>query len=376
MITNLKAKDNVNPETQVKTPASQPSGLNQKHLHRVKIVGILLTVVGVGLFSYFVYSVGVSEILAGIKNIGFGGFALILFIYFLRIACRASAWRLSVYEPYKLKFFDALSAVMIGEALSSIIPLGIIVSGTSKAVAVRNRLPLVVGFASIATENLFYSLITGIFIAFGAVVFLRNSAVPEGWLLFIDALIFLVFCLIVFGFLAVFRRWHILSNLCNWFYNRGFGRRFFETGRVQVRLFEDLIFGFYQKHPRRFFPICLIEIVFHALGVIEVLFILSRISEAFPSFYAAFLLESMNRVIVIVFKLIPFLIGVDEAGARFISQTLALGASIGITLAIIRKGRILFWTAVGLILIIKRGFSLEEIKEVRSNFAEMKNVET
>lgn len=366
----------MNSEIQVKTPASQPPGLNEKHLHRVKIVGILLTVLGVGLFSFFVYSVGVSEILAGIEKIGFGGFALILFIYFLRIACRASAWRWSVYEPYKLKFSDALSAVIIGEALSSIIPLGIVVSGTSKAVAVRNRLPLVVGFASIATENLFYSLITGIFITLGAFTFLRNSTIPEGWLLVVDALIFLVFCLIVFGFLAVFRRWHILSNLCNWFYNRGFGRRFFENWRVQVRLFENLIFGFYQKHPRRFFPICLIEVVFHALGVIEVLFILSRISEAFPSFYSSFLLESMSRVIVIVFKLVPFVIGVDEAGARFISQTLALGAGIGITLAIIRKGRVLFWTAVGLALIVKRGFSFDEIKEVRSNFAEMNNVET
>ena len=32
-------------------------------------------------------------------------------------------------------------------------------------------------------------------------------------------------------------------------------------------------------------------------------------------------------------------------------------------LAIIRKGRILFWTAVGLILIAKRGLSIKELAE-------------
>ncbi len=366
----------MNSETQVKTSTSRLPGLNQKHLKRVKIFGILLTILGIGLFSYFVYSVGISEIVRGVESIGFGGFALIIFIYFLRISCRASAWRLSVYEPYKLKFSDAISAVMIGEALSSIIPLGIIVSGTSKAVAVRKRIPLVVAFSSIATENLFYSLITGIFITFGAITFLRNSQVPEGWVLIIDALIFLVFFLILFGFFVVFRQLHIVSNLCNWFYNRGFGHRILENGRGQMLLFENLIFGFYQKHPRRFLPICLIEIVFHALGVIEVLFILSRISEVFPSFYGSFLLESMSRIITVVFKLVPFLIGVDEAGAKFVTEALALGAGIGITVAIIRKGRILFWTAVGLILVIKRGLSLKEIHEVRNSFDKMKNVET
>ena len=358
----------MNSETRVEIPISQVPSLKRKHLVRVKIFAVLLTVIGISLFSYFIYSVGVGEIVEGIEKIGFGGFVLILFIYFLRIACRASAWRLSVYEPHTLSFPDALSAVIIGEALSSILPLGIIVSGTAKAVAVRNRLPLLVGFSSIATENLFYSMITGIFVTVGALTFLQTAQVPEIWTLIIDALIGLVFFLILLGFYIIFRRRHYVSHLCEWFYNRGIGHRFFKNGPAKVRAFEDLIFEFYQKHPRRFFPICFIEIIFHALGVIEILFILSRISEVFPSLYASFLLESMSRVIVIVFKLVPFVIGIDEAGARFISQTLALGAGIGITLAIIRKGRILFWTAMGLVLIVRRGLSL---KEIRSAGAEL-----
>ena len=52
------------------------------------------------------------------------------------------AWKLSVFEPYNLRIKDAVAAVIIGEALSSMIPLGILVSGTSKAVAVRKQVPL------------------------------------------------------------------------------------------------------------------------------------------------------------------------------------------------------------------------------------------
>ncbi len=332
-----------------------------KNRRRLKIFGVGLTICGLGLFVYFVYSVGLELIFNGIGRVGFGGFAFILLIYFLRFACRASAWRLSVYEPHQLNFSDTLPAVIIGEALSSLIPLGLLISGTSKAVAVRQRVPLVVGLASVATENLFYSLVTGLFIVFGGFAFLRSFELEEGWIITIDVLIFGVLLLILLGFLMVIRQWHLLSSLCEWLYNRHFGRRVLEKGRSQARLFENLIFGFYRRHPRRFLPIFLFQVVFHILGVLEVWFILSRISAVIPGFFNSFLLESMSRVITIVFKLVPFLIGVDEAGAQFITETLALGAGVGVTLAIVRKGRIIFWTAVGLILIVRREISLMDI---------------
>ena len=81
----------------------------------------------------------------------------------------------------------------------------------------------------------------------------------------------------------------------------------------------------------------------------------------------AFLLETVSRLIFIVFKLVPFVVGVDEAGAQFVAETLALAGGVGVTLAIIRKGRILFWTAIGLILIIKRGLSIREISKMQQD---------
>lgn len=319
------------------------------------------------MFAYFIYSVGLNLIFDGIARIGFGGFAFILFLYFLRIAARAFAWKLSVNEPYQLNFSDTLPAVIIGEALSSLIPLGILISGTSKAVAVKNRVPLVIGLSSVATENLFYSLVTGLFIVLGAVAFLQNFELDAGWTFTINVLIAGVFALTVLAFLILIRQWHLFSSLCEWLYNRNFGKRFLESGRSQVRTFENLIFDFYRRYPRRFLPIFLCQAAYHTVGILEVWFVLSRISNVLPSFFNSFLLESMSRVITIVFKLVPFLIGVDEAGAQFVTETLALGAGVGVTLAIIRKGRIIFWTAVGLVLIVKRELSLQEILQHERN---------
>lgn len=326
-------------------------------------MGAVLTLGGIALFSYFVYSVGVTEILKNIEKFGGVGFAVILLIYFSRIVMRASAWKLSVYEPYSLRLRDTIPAVIIGEAMSSILPLGILISGTSKAVAVRLRVPLVVGLSSIATENLFYSFTTSIFLMLGAFTFLRNFPLDDGWAISIDVLIVVLLVLLVLGVVMVLQQWHFASETCEWLYRKGIARRWLEHGRSEVRLFENLIYGFYRRYPRRFLPICLIEAAFHLLGVFEVWFILNRISDN-ASVLNGFLLESVSRLITILFKLVPFLIGVDEAGAQFVAETVAAGVGIGVTLAIIRKGRILFWTAIGLILIIKRGLSLREINRL------------
>lgn len=332
-----------------------------KHLNRIKIAGTILTLGGIALFAYFIYAVGVGELVDGISRFGVVGFAVILLIFAVRICVRSASWTLSVYDPYKLRMRDTIPAVIIGEAASSVIPLGILISGTAKAVAVRHRVPLVVGLSSVATENLFYSLTTSLFLILGAVTFLRNTTLDESWVLTIDILIAGIVLLLIFLFLLVVRQWHIFSEVCEWLYRRGYFKNLLENGRLQVRLFENLIFGFYRRHPRRFLPIVGLGTVYHLLGVVEVYYVLSRLSDAVPSLLTSFLLESVSRLITILFKLIPLTIGVDEAGAKFVGDTVALAAGVGVTLAIIRKGRILFWTAIGAILIIKRGLSLKDI---------------
>ena len=342
-----------------KTPSS-----NTNNVRRLKIFGFVLTIFGISLFAYFVYYVGFREILKGIGAIGISGFVVILFIYFLRIVVRSISWKLSVTKPYALSFKDTFPAVIIGEALSSMIPLGILMSGTAKAVAVRKRVPIVAGLSSVATENLFYSLVTALFICFGAAAFLSRFELPFLWVYLVDLIIVFLILAIILGALVVIRQWNWASAICDWLYKKNILRSVLDSGRLQVRLFENLIFAFYRQYPRRFLPICGLQVLFHSLGVFEVWFILSRIGDRIPAISTAFFLESISRLITIVFKLVPLVIGIDEAGAEFITETLAIGVGVGVTLAIIRKGRVLFWAAIGVILIIKRGLSMKEMQNV------------
>lgn len=340
----------------------QPDNTNTR-FNRIKVAAIVLTLVGLCLFAFFVYSIGFGEIWDGIGRFGFVGFAIILALYFVRIVVRAAAWRLCVHEPYELKLRDTVPAVMIGEALSSTIPLGILISGTSKAVAVRRKIPLVAGLSSVATENLFYSLVTGLFLIAGAAFLLVGFGVGGSAATLLITIIATLLILIALGIVMVIGQWHFASETCEWLYRRGFLKRILRNGRLQVRLFENLIYGFYRRYPRRFLPVIGFEALYHTLGVAEVWIILTRITDGFADPAAAFLFESVSRLITIVFKLVPFLIGVDEAGARLVGEVIAVAAGTAVTLTIIRKGRILFWTAIGFSIIVRRGLTVKDISD-------------
>ena len=326
----------------------------------LRAIGLVATFVGIGLFSFLVYSVGLDEITANISEFGFPAFLLLLAIYFARICARSAAWRLSVPTPYHLKFRDTIPAVLIGEAMSSIVPLGIMISGTAKAVSVRKKIPFVVGLSSVATENIFYTFVTSTFLLVGALTLSRIFVLDEAWTLTVDILIAGI--AIVFGIvlLMVIRQWHFASWICERLYERKFFSSVLENGRRNVRLFEELIYSFYRTYPGRFAPICLFESLYHVFGIAEVYFILSRISES-PTILNSFLLESVSRTITIVFKFVPFMIGVDEAGSHFVAKTVALGTGVGVTLAVIRKGRILFWALIGLLIMTRRGLRFAHI---------------
>jgi hypothetical protein len=154
-----------------------------------------------------------------------------------------------------------------------------------------------------------------------------------------------------------------LSAALSWTAERGLGRRAYERRRARVTAFEDKIYGFYERRGSRFFPIFMCEAAFHMLGVAEGYLTIALISDARPTVLAAFLFESVNRVITVVFKFVPLRAGIDELGTGQLARVLAFGVAAGVTLAIVRKARTIFWMAAGVALLVGRGVSIRGVAE-------------
>lgn len=318
-------------------------------------LGIIFAVIGVALFVYFVKRAGVGQIAAGISRLG-AGFFIIIAISGLRQIARSLAWMMCFEAPYRLRFWDAFRARVMGDAIGNILPLAsFIVSEPAKPALIRDRVPLMAGLSAIAIENIFYGLSVAVFVLSGMIALLLSFHLPKG--LRIASLTTLVLILLLIGLAGwlIRKQLRLISGATGWLHRRGLNAKWVEKGRI----FEDRIYGFYQCSRSRFLPILLLEACFHLTGVLEIYVTLAFISpQQPPTFFTAFILESVNRVITVAFKFIPLRLGVDEAGTGRISKVLQFTEATGVTLAIVRKARDVFWAAVGVVLLGQRGLSM------------------
>ena len=330
---------------------------------RSKLIGIIFALSGLLLFAYFVWKAGAGEIAGGIKKLG-AGFLLVLLISSLRYIVRTLGWTLCFTGEHRLRFRDAFRAYIVGDAMGNLTPLGIVASEPTKAALVRDRVPLIVAVSALAVQNLFYSLSVALFILSGIVSLLLIFPLTPGLRLMSLISLGVVCAIILFGFIVYRMRWKFISAGFERLRRNRFGKRFLkEKQRENTSAVEDTLYNFYSRHRARCALIMLLEICFHLAGVLEVFVTLSFISDVQPTFMAAYVLESVNRIINVVFKFVPLRAGVDEAGSSWVTKVLKFGVTTGTTLAIIRKARVICWTALGVAFLVRRGLSTQAVTE-------------
>ena len=326
-------------------------------------LGIVFGLLGLALFIYFVNKADPAKVIEGLRRLG-PAFLLILAISSIRHIARSLAWTRCVESPYRLRFPDALMARLMGDALGNIVPLAsVAVSEPSKAVFVRHKLPLLVGLSGLAVENIFYSLSVALFIFCGTATLLLTFSLPKALRYASIGALIVTVVIAPLVFTIVKRQWRFFSRSLDILANRGIARNWMTRMTPRAQSFEERIYGFYERNRSSFLLIFALEVTFHLAGVLEIYTSLYFISPIKPTLLTAFILESVNRIINVTFKFVPLRTGVDEAGTGMLSKVLGLTTAVGVTLAIVRKGRDLFWTGIGIVLILKRGFSLRGVQQ-------------
>jgi len=324
-------------------------------------LGIIFGLLGLLLFAYFVRKAGVGEIVSGIRRLGIA-FLLILLISSVRHIVRSIAWTRCVEPPYRLRFRDAFAARLMGDALGNIVPLvSAAVSEPSKAVFVKDRLPLIVGLSALAVENIFYSLSVALFIFAGTATMLLSFSLPKPLRYASIGALITIFIIIPLGYLVIRQQAKFLSGAIGFLGRRGLARSSMEKLKPRALMLEERIYGFYNRNQGGLLSIFALEVLFHIAGVVEIYATLLYISPVAPSLRQAFILESVNRIINVAFKFIPLRAGVDEGGTGQVSKVLGFAKATGVTLAIVRKSRDIFWATIGVVLLLTKGFSLRNV---------------
>jgi hypothetical protein len=320
---------------------------------------VVTTVIGIVLLVVLVRRAGTGAVLAGVRQVGWG-FLAILAISGVRILVRAAAWRLCL-DPADMRTLSlgrAFSAGLCAEAIGSLTPLGLLASEPAKAAWARDAVPFGRAMSAVAVENVLYSISVAMVIALGTVALLLSFNLPQGMRHAGElslVLVAVVFGVLVAAFWLVARRSDVLSSLAG---RVTAGRLAARVRRIEMRAQEAV-----HLSRRRLVPIALLEGVFHIGGIAEAYMTIWLLTGEAPTILAAFVIETANRIVNVVFRFVPLRMGVDEAGTALMTNVLGLGATAGVTLAIVRKARVLFWSGAGIGLMINKGLSIRRLAQ-------------
>ena len=324
----------------------------------ISVGGIVASVLGLSLFIYFVQRAGLSEIVIGVRRLGWT-FLLVAALGGLRLAARAQAWRACFTGEHRLTSNRAFQSVLAGDTLGNLTPLSILVGEPTKAVFASTHEPVSRSLPALAVENLFYTLSAVFVIATGAVALLLRLRTTDTWWVAGVGVLVILITLTSATHALIWRHIRVATWLVTRMKQRGdLAGILVSRWADRVCQLEDRVYALYPRDPRRLIRIASWEITFHALAVLELYIVLSLISGASPRVLDAFIFESTNRLITAMFKMVPMRIGIDEAATAAFAELLAFGTATGVTLALIRKARMLIWMAAGTLLLVSRGVSL------------------
>jgi hypothetical protein len=313
---------------------------------RAWVTAILFTI-GIGLIVWMVDRLDLTfdDVRSGFSRVG-AWFLAIVGLMFVRFALRSKAWMALTTE--RIPLAAAIAATISGDALGNVTPLGLVASEPAKAIYLRHHASPASTLASLTAENFFYSVSVAAVILGGTITLLATLVVPEAF----RSVVWL--SLAAMGGVIALAVWlvHQRPAVTVWV------RRMVPARRLSSLLdkfqtLETQTYSALSASPSRLGVVLSCEVAFHVASIAEAWLTLTLLRGS-ATFLDAFLLDTVNRLVNVVFRAIPMRVGVDEVTSSGFAEMLGLGSASGLTLALVRKARMLFWAAVGLTLLGRR----------------------
>src|ERR1051325_11264409 len=333
---------------------------SQKHRRSVAWAQAIAFVLGALLLWYVIRRVGVQPIFTALSRVGFG-FFIVVALNGLRHVLRTISMRISVPKEHRrFSFMQAFAARLGGESMSFLTFAGPLLGEPTKIALLRKRVPLVHGVPALVVDNLLYNLSVVLVVFGGALLMLLAYPVPA---VAREALIIIAVCALmglIAATMATRKRVTLLTSFIDRLARRGFRPKFLRTRRHHIYRVELTVYAFYKRRRPAFFSMIALDLASHVTSVFEV-YITLKLLGFVPRVGAAYIIESLTKVINFAFAFVPGTIGVYETGNGIILRTLGYTAAIGVALAIVRKAAIIFWTVIGVLIITWRALTVQKM---------------
>src|SRR5271165_3116342 len=311
---------------------------------------------GLGLLGYLVFRSGPGAVWKQLQAVGWG-FALVILLGGLSQLAKTCAWRQALTcDISGLSWFRSFVAQLISDGIGQFGVAGKVVGEGTRISLLGRAVPLSNALSAGAIDGGLHSFSALVVTVLGISAILMIGPVSVRWRVYAALLIALLVSVVILAAVALRNRWPLVGNA-----TRAIGRlprlhAWVSDKQPIVDSAEGNLLSFRDEAPAAFWATLIFNLLWHMLAVLEVYIILRFMGAGF-SVGGAFIVESLTKVINLVGALNPGNFGTYEGGSMLIAKMFGVTSTTGLTLALCRRARTVFWAGVGAMcmIVMKKG---------------------
>jgi hypothetical protein len=301
---------------------------------------------GLGLLSYLVFRSGPGAVWKQLQAVGWG-FALVLVLGGLSQLAKTCAWRQAfTCDISGLSWSRSFVAQLISDGVGQFGVAGKVLGEGMRISLLRRIVPVSSVLSAGAIDGGLHSFTAVLVTVSGIIATLLLAPLSGAWRVYGLLIVALLVSVAILAVVAVTRRWTLVGNAI-----RAIGRlprlHDWVSGKQPIiDSAEHNLLTFHDEAPAAFWATLIFNLLWHALAVLEV-FVILRFMGARIAVGGAFVVEGLTKVINLVGALNPGNFGTYEAGNMLIAKIFGVTGTAGLTLALCRRARTVFWAGVG-----------------------------
>jgi len=287
---------------------------------------------GLALLGYLVFRTGPGAVWKQLQAVGWG-LALIIILGGFSQFIKTCAWRQAfTCDISQLSWPRSFVAQLISDAIGQFGIAGKVVGEGTRISLLSSTVPVSNALAAGAIDGGLHSFSAVVVTVLGISATLMLGPVSVSWRVYAGLLIAVLSSLVILAAVAIAR----LPRLHNWVSDK----------QPIVDSAEHDLLSFHSEAPAAFWATLTLNGLWHMLAVLEV-FIILRFMGAGFTLGGAFIVEGLTKVINLVGAFNPGNFGTYEGGSMLIAKMFGVTSTTGLTLALCRRARTVFWAGVG-----------------------------
>ena len=308
----------------------------------------LVAVLGIALLTYLISRTGPRALWTNVRAVGYGLIAVIA-LGGLTHLVKTAAWRKTfTCDISHLSWPRSFGMRLVSEAIGQFGIAGKIVGEGTRVSLLGSAVPIVNGIAAAALDTGFY-VVTSVSVAIVALVIsLVIAPLPAGFRLYAFLFAGASTAMLIGLAVGFAKGWRLLGPSFQALGRLPGCKDWVSRRQPTIDATELNMLNFHRDAPKAFWSALGLNFLAHGLALSEIYVILRCLTPG-ATMLGALVLEGLTKLINGIGVINPGNVGTYEAGNILITKMFGVSAAAGLTLALCRRARALFWAAIGVI---------------------------